>query len=85
MKDIKINTPLLKLQYFISWIGFILLGTIWAWIIAVILANAGKVTSADVNPKKNVLNKTWQKWAFIYGSITGDILILIIIIGLIIG
>ncbi len=83
MKDIKINTPFLKLQYYISWFGFIFIGMIGAWIVALILGNYGKVTGEDVKTKKNVLNKTWQKFVFIYGSITGDIFIIFFVLGII--
>jgi len=80
MKDIKINTMFMKIQYIISWIGFILFGFLFAWIIALFLANYGKVTSNDVDKKKGILNKTWQKFVFIYGSIVGDLFIVALII-----
>lgn len=82
MKDIKINTTFMKIQYVISWIGFII-GSFIAWIIAIILANYGKTTSLDINKKKGILNKTWQKFVFIYGSIVGDLIIIILLIELI--
>jgi uncharacterized membrane protein len=83
MKDIKINTAFMKIQYGISWMGFVLLGFIVVWIIVLFLANYGKVTSNDVDKKKSVLNKTWQKFVFIYGSIVGDLFLIALIIDLI--
>ncbi len=83
MKDIKIDTPFLKFQYWVSWFGFIFMGMLWAWITAILLANVGKVTSADVKGKKNILNKTWQKFVFVYGVIVGDIFLIALIIGII--
>ena len=59
MKDIKIDTLFMKIQYWISWIGFIILGLGGAWIIAIFLASYGKTTSYDADKKKDVLNKTW--------------------------
>lgn len=79
MKNIKIDTPFIKVQYIISWIGFILFG---GWIIAIFLATYGKYTSDNVDTKKGVLNKTWQKFAFIQGSILGDLFLGALIIGL---
>ncbi len=67
MKDIEINTPLRKFHYWLSWIGFIVTGG--AWVIAIILANVGKTTSANVPSKKNLLNKTWQKFVYVYGLV----------------
>ena len=77
------NTPFLKFQYWVSWFGFIVGGMLWAWIVAVLLSNVGKVTGADVKDKKNVLNKTWQKFVFIYGSIMGDLFIIFFLLGII--
>jgi hypothetical protein len=81
MKDIKIDTTLMKVQYVISWIGFILFGMVIVWIIALGLANYGK----DINKekKKGLLNKTYQKFIFIYGSIVGDLFTFMLIIDLI--
>ena len=59
------------------------MGILWAWITVILLANVGKVTSVDVKNKKNVLNKTWQKFVFIYGAIMGDILLIALIISII--
>jgi len=83
MKDIKINTTFKKIQYWISWFGFVVGGFVVGWIITLFLANYGKVTSLDVDEKKGVLNKTWQKFVFIFGSIAGDIFILSLIVGFI--
>ncbi len=82
MKDIKIDTPTMLFQYYVSWFGFICLGLFRyfiVWFIALWLFNYGKVTSLDVKPKKNVLNKTWQKFVFIVGAIFGDLFLLFII------
>jgi len=51
MKDIKLNTPFLKILYVIAWISFILFGFLIVWIIALFLANYGKDTELD-KPKK---------------------------------
>lgn len=83
MKDINIKTPFMKIQYWISWVGFIIFGFIGGWIIAIFLANYGKKTSNDVDNKKDVLNKTWQKFVFIYGSVIGDIFIIMLFIDII--
>ena len=88
MKDIKINTSFKKIQYWISWFGFIIGGTFLVWVIALFLASYGKVTSLDIKSKKHLLNKTWQKFVFIYGSIVVGIIMIgwgIIIILFIIG
>jgi len=83
MKDIKIDTLYMKIQYVISWIGFILFGMVIVWLIALGLASYGKTTSDNVQKKKGVLNKTWQKFVFVYGSIFGDIFIVALIIDLV--
>lgn len=77
MKDIKLNTPYKKIQYWVSWVVFILLGMLWAWFVAIGLATYGKVTSNDVDSKKGVLNKTWQKFVYIYGMVMTYIILLI--------
>ncbi len=69
MNDIKINTPLMKIQYFISWIGFILGGLGFAWLVALILVRFGKTTSRDEPKKKEILNLTYQKFIFVFGII----------------
>lgn len=76
MKDIKLDTLFKKIQYWISWFGFIIGGTLLAWIVALYLASYGKVTSLDIKSKKNLLNKTWQKFIFIYGLIIVSIIII---------
>jgi uncharacterized protein (DUF697 family) len=81
MKDIKLNTGFKKVQYFIAWFGFIVGGVILAWIIALFLASYGKTTNHNVKNKKDLLNKTWQKFVFVYGSIVGDLIIASWIIG----
>ena len=82
MKDIKLNTPLLKFRYAISWIGFILFGFLIIWIIALFLANYGKDTELDKPKKKGVLNKTYQKFIFWYGSIAVGISLIVLAIDL---
>ncbi len=82
MKDIRLNTPFLKLQYWVSWFGFLVGGMLWAWAVAILLSNVGKITSADVKDKKDILNKTWQKFVFIYGSIIGDLVIVSFLLGI---
>ncbi len=84
MEAIKIKTPLMKFQYWISWVSFILFGFLIVWLIALGLATYGKNTDYNVKKKKEILNKTWQKFVFIYGSVVGDIFILVLIIDLII-
>ena len=81
MKDINIESPIMKIQCIIAWFGFICFGYIVLWIIALLLANYGRITSNDVDKKKNILNKTWQKFIFVYGSIVGDIAIILILYG----
>lgn len=80
MKDIELNNLFLKIQYWISWFGFIVFGVLIVWFIALGLVTYGKNTSYNVSSKKDVLNKTWQKFVFIYGSILGDLVIIIAII-----
>lgn len=79
MKDISINKWYMKLQYSIAWVSFILFGFIFLWIIAFILSKYGENTSKNVKWKRDILNKTWQKLVFIYGSIMGDIFIILLI------
>lgn len=80
MKEIIINSPFMKIQYYISWVGFALFG---GWIIALFLVTYGKNTDLNQPDKKGVLNKTWQKFAFIQGSIFAYLFILILVIDLI--
>ena len=83
MKDIKLNTLFMKIQYWVSWVGFIVFGFGIVWFIAIILGTYGKTTDLDVKRKKDILNKTWQKFVFIYGSIVGDIFLVALVIDLI--
>ena len=85
MKDIKLNNAFMKIQYVISWLGFIIFGAFLFWLIAIGLATYGKITDQEVKKKKWVLNKTWQKFVFIYGSIIGDLAIIFLILSLFIG
>jgi hypothetical protein len=83
MKDIKIDNWLIKTQYIISWIGFILFGLIFVWLIAIVLYSYGKDTPDNKQKKKGLLNMTYQKFIFIYGSIFGDLFTIALIIDLI--
>jgi len=76
MEDIRVDGFFGRLKYFISWFGFIFGGVIIVWIIALLLANYGKITSNNVRKEKGLLNKTWQKFVYIYGLIVGTIIIL---------
>ena len=53
------------------------------WLIALFLANYGKDTGLNKPKKNNLLNKSYQKLIFWYGSILGDIFIVALIIGFI--
>ena len=57
MKDIKINTPVLKAQYIISWIGLIITANILMWAVIYGLSNYGKDTSLNKKKKKGLLNE----------------------------
>ena len=83
MKDIKIDSPFMKAQYIISWFGFIIFGVIIGWLIAIGLANYGKDTFENKEKKKNILNLTYQKFIFTWGSIFGDLFIIALVIDLI--
>lgn len=69
MRDIQLNTLRKKIQYPIAWLTFIICGTIVVWSIALWLAVYGKTTANDVENIKNVLNKSYQKFIYVYGSI----------------
>ncbi|GEM_PF-3189404 len=75
MEDIKLDTGYKKVQYWISWVVFVFAGMIWAWVAVLLLANYGKTTSNDVKSKNGVLNKSWQKFVYIYGQV-GTIIII---------
>jgi uncharacterized membrane protein len=83
MKDIRLKNTFLKVQYIISWISFILFGFLILWVIALGLATYGKNTELNKPKKKWLLNKSYQKLIFWYGSVVGDIVIVGIIINLI--
>ena len=82
MEDIKLNTAYRKVQYYVSWVVFILLGMIWAWITVLFLMSYGKTTSDNVKDKEGVLNKSWQKFVYIYGQIGTVVVILIWLLAL---
>lgn len=83
MKDIKLDTRFKKIQNGVAWFGFIAGGTLIMWLIALYLGSYGKTTSLNSKKKKDLLNKTWQKFVFIYGSIIGDIIIIAFLIGIV--
>ena len=91
MEDIKVGGFFGRLKYFISWVGFIFggfflggfipggfifIGFIVPWIIASLLVFYGKNTSKNTTADKYLLNKTWEKFAYIYGLIVGIVMIL---------
>lgn len=82
MKDIKIDSFFMKSQYFMSWINFIIFGTFITWVIVLVLVSYGRVTSNDIKKQKGVLNKTWQKFIFVFGFIV-SYLIMLSVIGLV--
>jgi hypothetical protein len=84
MRDIKIDSTFMKTQYVISWVGFIMFGMIIIWLIALGLYTYGKDTVDNKDKKKGLLNLTYQKFIFIYGSIFGDLFIISLVINLII-
>lgn len=68
MQDIYLNSNLLKLFYFFSWICLILAGFI-AWVIVIFLYNYGKDTVDNKPKEKNLLNKTYQKFTMYFAPI----------------
>ena len=84
MKDIQVNTPFIRVQYIISWIAFILLGFIVAWLVAIGLYTYGRDTPENKDKKKGVLNMTYQKFIFVWGTILGDLFIIVTVIWLIV-
>lgn len=79
MKDIVLNTPYRKIQYWVSWVVFILFGMVWSWLVVISLATYGKTTSNNVDSKEGVLNKTWQKFVYMYGMVVTYIILLILV------
>lgn len=75
MRDININHPLMKIQYSISWVAFVFMGLI-GWIIAFAFYLSDK--GDNIKYKKGILNRAYQKFIFIYGSIWGDLLIILL-------
>lgn len=82
MEDIKINTPFMKIQYVVSWFGFIFFGFLLVWLIALGLHTYGKDTPDNKKKKKGVLNMTYQKFIFVFGVITADFIIAAFILGM---
>jgi len=82
MKEIIINTSYKKIQYWISWVLFILFGMLWAWIVAIGLYSYGKDTPENKTKKKGILNMSYQKFIYWYGLIVTYILLLGIILSL---
>lgn len=73
MKDIQLNTAFKKVQYVIAWFGFIFFGLIILWVIALYFA---QYKDYGIKSKKGILNKSYEKLIFWYGSITADTLII---------
>jgi choline-glycine betaine transporter len=71
MKDIKLDKIWKKILYVLTWITFIFAGFTGAgiiiWFVVLGLATYGKDTDNNTEKKKNVLNKTYQKFIYIYG------------------
>ena len=84
MKDIRINSTFMQLQYIISWIGFIVCGFVFAWLIAIGLYTYGKDTPENKQKQSGLLNMTYQKFIFIWGSIFGDLLIIGLLITMVV-
>ena len=80
MKDITLDTTYKKIQHKISWFLFIVQINFIAWLFVIGLASYGKNTSHNIESKKGVLNKTWQKFIYIWGMIWTYILILIFVL-----
>lgn len=83
MKDIPLNSPLMRIWHILSWVFFVILGFPLIWIIALGLYTYGQYTPENKKIKRNLLNLTYQKFIFVYGSITGGIAILMVIISVI--
>lgn len=81
MKDIKLNTTFLRTLYVLTWISFIVNGMLWAWLLAAGLSIYGIDTKENKPKVKMLLNKSYQKFIFVYGLITGGIAILLMILG----
>ncbi len=82
MKDIKINTKLMKFRYVISWLGFI--GSLmFFWFIALLLYSYGKDTIDNKNKEKDVLNMTYQKFVFVVGSFVAYLYVIGFVISLV--
>lgn len=77
MKDIILNKPYKKIQYYLSW--FIIIVSIFPIVAIIYLANYGKNTSDNTKIIKNNLNKTYQKFIYIYGTIWFYIILINII------
>lgn len=72
----------MRIQYVVSWVGFIALGFILAWVIAIGLYSYGKDTIENKKKEKGLLNMSYQKFIFWWGAIWGDIFIVALLIGL---
>jgi len=82
MEDIIIDTSYKKIQYWISWVVFILFGMLWAWIVAIGLYSYGKDTPENKTKKKGILNMSYQKFIYWYGLIVTCIILVVIILSL---
>lgn len=82
VKDIELKTIYNKIHYRLSWVCFIIGGSIIAWFIAIGLASYGKNTSDNTESKKNILNKSYQKFIYWVGTILLCIFVLSFIIAI---
>ena len=68
MKDIDISSSTMKILYYISIIGFILSIIFYGWILWILAVVIYFASGDRKKPKKkNVLNKSYQKFIFIAG------------------
>ena len=79
MKDIELYNIFIRIQYAFAWISFIILGFIGPWTIALFLFTYGKDTRENKEKKEDILNMSYQKFIFWYGSIFGNFVIIIIV------
>ena len=82
MEDIKLNSVYKKIQYKVSWIFFILLGSPLFWLIALGLFNYGKHTIENKNKEKDILKLTYQKFIYSFGLILTYLAIFLLILSL---
>lgn len=80
MQDIKLNTTYKKVQYPLSWVMFLIFGTLWGWLIAFGLVTYGKNTVDNKEKRKGLLNLTYQKFIYVYGLIFTYLFLLVIVL-----